>query len=67
VVNLSRGEESVGFTIAEKFFALLIILIGSIVVINTMSSPDLMFPIFFAVGGLAFIIVGVIMILAKTQ
>ncbi|UCH31954.1 MAG: hypothetical protein JSV05_00720 [Candidatus Bathyarchaeota archaeon] len=63
---MSRGEESVGFTIAEKFFALLIILIGSIVVINTMSSADLQFPIFFIVGGLAFIMIGVIMILAKT-
>jgi hypothetical protein len=66
---VSREEgESVGFTVAEKFFALLIILIGAIVVYITLTSPDLSnrFPVLFAAGGLALIVLGVFMILAKT-
>ncbi len=53
--------------IAEKFFALLIILIGAIVVNMTLTSPDLAYPIFFAAGGLALIALGVLMIIAKVQ
>ena len=64
---MSREEDSTGFTIAEKFFALLIILIGSIVVYVTVTSADLIYPILFATGGLALIILGVFMILAKAQ
>lgn len=64
---MSREEDSTGFTIAEKFFALLIILIGAIVVYNTAKSPGLIYPVFFAVGGMALIVLGVFMILAKTQ
>ncbi|MFQ6068554.1 MAG: hypothetical protein ACE5KD_03320 [Candidatus Bathyarchaeia archaeon] len=60
-------EESTGYTIAEKFFALLIILIGAIVVYNATTSPNLTYPFFFAVGGLALIVLGVFMILAKAQ
>lgn len=62
-----RNEESAGFTIAEKFFALLIILIGALVAYNSSTSPDLMYPIFFTVSGLALITLGVFMILAKAQ
>jgi len=61
------NEDSTGFTIAEKFFALLIILIGAIVVYVTVTSSDLTYPIFFATGGLALIVLGVFMILAKTE
>ena len=67
---MSREEDSTGFAIAEKFFALLIILIGAIVVYNTATSPTALenkFPIFFATGGLALIVLGVFMILAKVQ
>ena len=66
---MSREEgESVGFTVAEKFFALLIILIGAIVVYITLTSPDLSnrFPFLFATGGFTLIVLGVFMILAKT-
>jgi len=61
------SEDSTGFTIAEKFFALLIILIGAIVFYVTITSSDLMFPIFFTTGGLALIVLGVFMILAKAE
>ena len=66
---MSREGESTGFTIVEKFFALLIILIGAIVAYNTTTSPNLFdrYPLFFAVGGLALIVLGAFMILAKTQ
>jgi hypothetical protein len=64
---LSAEEESTWFTIAEKFLALLIILIGAIVVYNTVTSPSIVFPIFFSVGGLSLIVLGVFMILAKTK
>jgi hypothetical protein len=63
---LSSGD-STGFTIAEKFFALLIILIGAIVVYITTTSPNLTYPIFFATGGLALIVLGVFMVLAKAE
>ena len=62
---MSNEEGSIGFTVAEKFFALMIILIGAIVIYNTNTSPGLIYPILFTVGGLALVVVGVIMILAK--
>ncbi len=66
---MSREEDSTGFTIAEKFLALLIILVGAIVVYNTATSPELFdrYPLFFAVGGLSLIVLGVFIILAKAQ
>jgi hypothetical protein len=64
---LSREEDSTGFTIAEKFSALLIILIGAIITYNTTKSPDLPYPVLFAVGGITLIVLGVFIILAKTQ
>ena len=58
-------EESMGFTIVEKFFALLIILIGALVIYNVSISPDLVYPLLFSVGGLALVVLGIIMILVK--
>ena len=67
---MSREEgETTGFTIAEKFFALLIILIGALVTYYTVTSSglDSRFPVIFAAGGLALIVLGIFMILAKTE
>lgn len=58
-------DDSMGFTIAEKFFALLLILIGALVIYNVSISPDLVYPLLFSVGGLALVMIGVIMILVK--
>ena len=58
-------EESMGFTAAEKLFALLIILIGALVIYNVSISPDLVYPLLFSVGGLSLVVLGVIMILVK--
>ncbi len=64
---MSKEEESVGFTIAEKFFATLIILIGALVVYYSTMSTELLYPVFFAAGGLALVVIGVFMILAKAK
>lgn len=71
---MSREEtETTGFTVAEKFFGLLIILIGALVVYATATSPAVtaMSPpvvsFFFTVGGLALIVLGVFMFLVKTR
>ncbi|MCW3980960.1 MAG: hypothetical protein NWF11_05745 [Candidatus Bathyarchaeota archaeon] len=64
---MSREEESTGFTIAEKFFALIIILIGAIVTYNTATSPSIVYSVIFGVGGLALIALGFLMIIAKAK
>ncbi len=66
-LNMRKEEESVGFTLAEKFFALLIILLGAILIYNTVTTPALTYPIFFVAGGLALIILGVFMFFARTR
>ncbi len=62
---MSRIEEETSFSIAEKFFALLIIIIGALMIYNTSTSPSLTYPLLFSVGGLAMVVLGVFMILAK--
>ncbi|MGB9134919.1 MAG: hypothetical protein WCC63_04990 [Candidatus Bathyarchaeia archaeon] len=64
---MSEEEDSVWFTIAEKFFGLLIILIGTIIIYATTTSPDLSFSVVFVVGGLALIVVGAFMFLSKIK
>lgn len=65
---LSRdGDESTGWTVAEKFIALLIILIGAIVTYNTATSPSILYSVIFGVGGLALIAVGLLIIVAKAK
>lgn len=62
---MSEEEDSTWFTIAEKFFGLLVVLIGAIIVYAAVTSADVMFPAIFATGGLALIVVGAFMFLAK--
>ncbi len=65
---LSRdGDESTGWTIVEKFIALLIILIGAIVTYNTATSPSIVYSVIFGVGGLALIALGFLIIIAKAK
>jgi hypothetical protein len=52
---------------AEKFFGLLVILIGAIIVYAAVTSADVMFPAIFATGGISLIIVGAFMFLAKAK
>lgn len=53
----------------EKFFALLIIIIGVIITFNVAITPGLsgIQPVSFIAGGLTLVVLGVLMILAKTQ
>jgi hypothetical protein len=53
----------------EKFFALLIIIIGVVVAFNVATTPGLngIQPISFVAGGLVLVVLGAVMILAKTQ
>jgi len=66
---MSREGDSTGFAIIEKLFALLIVLIGAILVYNVSTSPGLSarYPVFFALGGLTLVVLGVFMLLAKVQ
>lgn len=64
---MSEEEDSTWFTIAEKFFGLLVILIGAIIVYAAVTSSDVMFSAIFATGGLSLIIVGAFMFLAKAK
>ena len=58
-------EESIGYVIAEKFFALLLIIIGALVIYNVSITSDLVYPLFFSLGGVALLILGIVMIFAK--
>lgn len=60
-------DDSTGFAVAEKFFALLIILVGTILLYNTSVSPRLAYPLLFAMGGLTLIALGIFMILARAK
>ena len=64
---MSGEEDSTWFTMAEKFFGLLVILIGAIIVYAAVTSADVMFPAIFATGGISLIIVGAFMFLAKAK
>ena len=64
---MSEEEDSTWFTIAEKFFGLLVILIGAIIVYAAVTSSGVMFSAIFATGGLSLIIVGAFMFLAKAK
>lgn len=62
---MSPEEDAAWFTIAEKVFAIFIIIIGAILVYYTAMTSGVAFSIFFSVGGLALIVLGAFMILAK--
>ena len=66
---MSEEEESTGITVAEKFFGLLLAIIGALSIYYSLSSGDalLSFTTFFAVLGLILLVVGIIMIIAKTE
>jgi hypothetical protein len=64
---LSKEEDSTWFTIAGKFFALLLILVGAIIVYAAVTSAGIMFPVIFVAGGLSLIVIGAFMFLAKAK
>jgi hypothetical protein len=65
---MSRTTDTpIGFTVMEKLFAIFILIIGVLLVYNTVTSPRLLFQPIFAAGGLVLVILGSVMILAKPQ
>ena len=64
-------EKPIGLTIAEKFFGLLVLLIGAITVYVTYNNPpgDIVAPFssIFIAAGLALIAIGIFLVLAKTE
>jgi hypothetical protein len=65
---LSEGD-STAITVAEKFFGFLLVIIGALSVYYSLTSGDalLSFTTFFAVLGLMLLVVGIIMLIAKTE
>lgn len=62
------AEEPVGLTIAEKFFGLLIILIGSIIFYVTYTNlKSLVHPFIFLVIGSGLIGLGIILVLSRAE
>ncbi|MEA2090297.1 MAG: hypothetical protein U9O89_06035 [Thermoproteota archaeon] len=70
---MSIKEASTGLAIAEKFFGLIIILIGALVTYFTYVSLEALSKMFgefsgiFFVSGLALIAIGVLLLLAKAE
>lgn len=62
-------EGSTAITVAEKFFGLLLVIIGALSMYYTLvsSSTLLAFTAFFAFLGIILLVVGIIMIIAKPE
>jgi len=62
------AEEPLGLKLTEKFFGLLIILVGAIIFYVTYTNiKSLVYPVIFIALGVALMVLGVIMILARTE
>lgn len=65
------SEVPMGLTIAEKFFGLLVILLGAIIAYVTYNDPPggdvLQFSSFFTILGFVLIAIGIFLLIAKTE
>jgi len=62
------AEEPLGLKLTEKFFGLLIILVGAIIFYVTYTNiKSLVYPVIFIALGAALIVVGTLMVLARTE
>ena len=65
------SEAPIGLTVAEKFFGLLVILLGVIIANVTYNDPPggevSQFSSFFTIIGFVLIAIGVFLVLAKTE
>ena len=62
------AEEPLGLKLTEKFFGLLIILVGAIIFYVTYTNiKSLVYPVIFLILGVALIVVGTLMVLARTE
>jgi uncharacterized protein (DUF58 family) len=66
--NMSE-EGSTGMTVAEKFFGLLLVIIGALSMYYTLVSSGALlgFTVFFTVLSMILLVVGIIMITAKPE
>lgn len=64
-------EKPIGLTIAEKFFGLLVIIIGALTINFTYTSPPggvvAPFAVIFIAAGIVLIVIGIFLVLAKTE
>ncbi len=62
------AEEPLGLTVAEKFFGLIIIIIGAIIFyVSYMNFKSLLYPFVFLIVGSALIGLGVILVLSRAE
>jgi len=62
------AEESLGLKVTEKFFGLLIILVGAILFYVTYTNIEsLVYPTIFIALGAALMVVGILMVLTRTE
>jgi len=62
------AEEPLGLKVTEKFFGLLIILVGAIFFYVTYTNIEsLVYPVIFLALGVALIVLGVLMVLARIE
>jgi hypothetical protein len=62
------AEEPLGLKVTEKFFGLLIILVGAILFYVTYTNIEsLVYPTIFIALGAALIVVGILMVLTRTE
>ena len=62
------AEEPLGLKVSEKVFGLLIILVGAILFYVTyIDIENLVYPTIFIALGVALMVVGVLMVLARTE
>ena len=62
------AEEPLGLKVSEKFFGLLIILVGAILFYVTyIDIENLVYPTIFIALGVALMVVGILMVLARTE
>ena len=64
-------EKPIGLAFAEKFFGLILVLIGAVTAYITYSNPPekyvAPFSFIFIAGGFALIVIGIILVLAKAE
>ena len=63
---MSEESDTFWINLAEKFFGLLLVIIGAIMLFYTVTSPELAnFSVFFGVLSLILLVIGVVLLLVK--
>ena len=63
---MSEETDTFWINLAEKFFGLLLLIIGAVVLFYTATSPDLAgFSVFFGILSIILLIIGLVLLLVK--